>query len=499
MELELTKSQRVLIDEKNQLTEDVLNKYRVAAQVAQSGLTFIISLVKDRSSPNRTVGEICRLGDAFLNKAISSMYSDESGEVTEMGIATPVQIDKGTYISGMAPEEGVEFFQGGNINDGDVLKITLGVHIDGYTSTVSHTLIVWDNRPTQPFVGGEADAIMAAYIANEAVVALLGTAVKPENFAVSAQAPVTGTRIRSVVEKIAKTFRVKVVPGSRVRRVRRFLAGQSDTIQENDFKGVVWDEEEENVRVKQAAAAALSKETGSEEWEDVHPAEQREQFVVAPGEAWISDIMMAAVEGEEGCLFVKENKDYRPNMYTRDFTVTYGLRLNSSKAVAFRAKSVYPFKVSSIVDDKLSFNNAKLGLTEAVQHHMLVPVPVKALEFVPISAVKAAGTAFHSKARRIESTPTIVAREMSTVLLVPSSVSSSGYAEVVRLTGGVETAKPVWTHTHFEIQDEELTMLLTMNKDINVTGVAFTDVPPAQMSFDLSALSAAPSEMEIDA
>ena len=61
---------------------------------------------------------------------------------------------------------------------------------------------------------------------------------------------ITGTQIRQLVDAIADSFNCIVVPGSKIRRVRRFLAGQAEGIvAERDFKGVVWDESHQEARL----------------------------------------------------------------------------------------------------------------------------------------------------------------------------------------------------------------------------------------------------------
>ena len=60
--------------------------------------------------------------------------------------------------------------------DGDMVKIDLGAHIDGFIAVVAHTVVVGSSKDNK-VKGRAADAIMAAHLASEAALRL----VKPGN------------------------------------------------------------------------------------------------------------------------------------------------------------------------------------------------------------------------------------------------------------------------------------------------------------------------------
>ena len=61
------------------------------------------------------------------------------------------------------------------LQDGDVVKIDMGAHIDGFIAVVAHTIIVNDGKAK--ITGRKADALMAAHLCAEAALRL----VKPGN------------------------------------------------------------------------------------------------------------------------------------------------------------------------------------------------------------------------------------------------------------------------------------------------------------------------------
>ncbi|ANB11527.1 Arx1p [Sugiyamaella lignohabitans] len=517
MELELTSRQRQLVDERNELVDSTLQKYRLAGQIAQTGLAYVLALLKSPKHADKTVGEICRLGDLFLHRATASAFKKN---VEEKGIALPVQIEKGTFASGVAPEEN-DSFQAGTIYDEDLVKITLGVHIDGYTAQVSRTITVVrpDEREAagkaqEPLEGPEADALIAAYLATEAVLALLSLSLNTNNHPLIAETgPVTGTRIRKLVETVASEFRTQVAPGSRVRRVRRFLAGQSDAVRESDLKGVIWDEELEEDRLLDEVKAAYNRATKpeqsqdqAEDWEEVRPGDD---FEVVPGEVWLVDIRMAATGGEKGVLKYRTVLDsttataYKPSIYARDYTVSYGLKLKASKNLLSKADnftSVYPFKLSYLADDDNELKSHRLGLNEVVQHHLFVPQPIEAIDFIPIDAYQH-GSVSAKKAASRSGQPVVVAREMTTVVLIPASQSQSGFGESIRLTGGNKVAPPSWLHSKYEVHNDEVLALLKVPKEPKIsTGISFQVVQASKLTDDILSFgeTAPAGGMEID-
>lgn len=509
MQMELSSEQQVLIDDKNKLNETSLERYRLAGQIAQTGLVFIQQLLKNSFEDQRSIGEICRLGDAFLQRATGNVFKKQ--KIEEKGIALPVQIEKNEFVCSVSPEEG-DVFQGGFLSEGDVVKITLGVHIDGYTAQASHTFVMRDfeddatsNSP-EPLTGSKADAICAAYIGTEAVISLLSLVLTPNaSIAAAGDGQITGQKIKSLVEKIATIFRVKVAPGSKVRRGRRFLAGQSDIVEENDFKGVTWDEASEEARAFDSISQANS--TNTEVSINKNDINNDNDFAVKEGEVWLVDLQMAATEGQKGIIKTNEFSGYgtapvKPSIYSRDYSVQYGLKINASRNLLSKSAaltSVYPFKLSYVTENSSELAQAKLGLAELVQHHIFVPQPIKTASFVPLDVFLHGNPS--QKEIRKASKPVSVVREMSTVVLIPGTQSHSGFAELVRLTGGSKTAPAPWVHSGYEITDPTISELLEFKRNKKLHGINYQDVQPSKFDYDemiASLLKTNEEAMELD-
>lgn len=548
---EWTDEQQVLLGQKNILSEEVLRKYNLAGQLAQTGLAYVESLLLEslnedydaNSNSGMTVGEISRAGTRFLQglvQGISNIQEKNANE--ERGLAHPVRIEKMGFVDGVAPEHG-ESFQGGYLSNEDIVKIVLGVHIDGYIAEVAHTVIVKDfakHKAAQsnggkaeevPVEGRPADAVCAAYLASEAVIALLGLSVSENTNDVSAllggAGQVSGRHIRKLVESIARAFRVQVVPGSRVRRIRRFLAGQDNIVVEQnlDRKCVEWDEEnqevEQELEISTAAASAVTDK--SEEQKSI--ASKYQEFVesrdmaddgvrVLPGEVWIVDIQMCGgPQSPRGRIVRRTFQGYdesgihpTPTIYSRDVSVKYDLRMVNARSLLSQVSSkasVFPFTLSQVTlstatsaaaegsskSIPVELRAARLGVKELVNHHMFVPHPITVAVWEPATSTGPVT----SKGTKNDSLP--VAREMSTVVLVPASLHPEGYGEVLRLTGGSVTGQPAYVHSKYQIEDADILKLLELVQD-NRFGIRVRTVQPASEKEALAVVSAANAQAD---
>lgn len=88
------------------------------------------------------------------------------------------------------------------LNAGDVVKISLGAHIDGFAGVLADTIVVPESEgaETAEVTGRKADVLMAAWLASEAAIRLVKPGAK--NYAVT-----------DAVGKIADAFGCKPLEG----------------------------------------------------------------------------------------------------------------------------------------------------------------------------------------------------------------------------------------------------------------------------------------------
>jgi len=141
--------------EEEQLTNpDVITKYKTAADIANKVLEQI---VKDCVADKKIV-DLCISGDKLINDLVAGVY--KTGKM-EKGVAFPTSISVDNCLGHFSPLADDTL----TLKDGDLVKIDLGVHIDGYISVVAHSHIV--SITAQPLTGKKADVICAAHYAAE--------------------------------------------------------------------------------------------------------------------------------------------------------------------------------------------------------------------------------------------------------------------------------------------------------------------------------------------
>lgn len=521
----------ILLKEKNTLDSHVIDKYRAAGSIAQTSLKYIIQLINDsyhlsKTERPYTAEELCILGDSMIAKLLSGCYNNKD-KVREKGISHPVTIEVNEYVSNVSPELDSESPR--TFEAGDIVTISLGAHIDGYTALASHTLVIYppgvmiDNelRPEGPLLGSKADAIVACNIATRAVMALLGLAVHPEMIAWIPELQnqsnvITGSMIRQVVDEIARSFHCVVVPGSKVRRVRRFLSGQAEgVVAEREFKGVVWDESnQEEALLKKGSGSDLVVHDGRPAAStDVNSAVPSDDFVVQVGEVYNIDLIFAGTADfeEQGLITLELVEEPKSTIYIRDIAIQHALRLKSARQLlgfVDRNCSVFPFKLSHTcdsfpididlgdVDEQISkikseITSRKLGLHELANRYLARPKPVQIAKHVPFSKILSASNptgkhgvdaakltlpgrelplpALEVSALKLKSLlkfgspATATARESTTVLL--SSVNK----EILRLTGGNASAKPSWVHSQYKVNELVGGLLASLSRLLDET------------------------------
>lgn len=506
----------ILLKEKNILDQSVLDKYRTAGQITQTAFKYVVSLINDSYHLGKTqpyaIQDLCILGDSMLLKLLSRVYTNKD-KVREKGISAPVSIEVNEFANGFSPEldDSTNYI----LQAGDIVTVSLGCHIDGYTASISHTVVIYPPgveidgqlKPEGPLLGSKADAIVASHFATEAVVALLGLALSPEKLAqlpIASEGKVNGKLIRQLVNAIAESFGCVVVPGSKVRRVRRFLAGQAEGIvAERDFKGVVWSETDQELAMLARGNSETALIVGADAKKLVDSsAVPTDDFDVTDDEVYVVDIKMTSVAGahlvtldevdEFSGKNTKDEFNSKPSVFIRDFAVSHALKLNSARKllqIIDKKFSVYPFKLAHTCESfPVDFDQDipaqlaqiqkelkvhKLGLSEVHNRHLVRSKPIQVAKLVPweriITTLNPTG-----KYGLDANKPTLpgmevplpnlgisqlklksllrygedadaVARQAATVVL------HSKANEVIRLTGGNDIVPPSWVHSNYSL------------------------------------------------
>jgi len=178
-------------------------------------LKFAISLCK----PGEKIYDICVKTDQHIKDSLGKVYQKQKHF---KGLAFPVTISVNEICGNYSPvaEESSDPAEYKILSEGDVAKIDLGVHINGFSAVVAHTVVV--SSKDEVVTGKKADVILAAYNALQA--AIRSMYLKPEN---------TNNSVSVATKKICDAYKVTPVEGVLSHRMRRDIIDGPEVIINN--------------------------------------------------------------------------------------------------------------------------------------------------------------------------------------------------------------------------------------------------------------------------
>jgi curved DNA binding protein len=298
-------------------TPGVLDKYQSAGKISNIVLQEVIK--KCVASAN--IVDICLFGDTLIESELKKCYSKKK---IEKGIAFPTCVSTNEICGHFSPLKSEPI----NLKDGDLVKIDLGVHIDGFISMVAHTMVVGEDKA--PVEGKKADVILAAYNAIQASLRLL----RPGN---------KNNDVTEAIGKLCTAYGVNPVEGVLSHDLKKHVIDGNNVI--------------------------INKTTFDQKVDDY-------EFQV--NDVFGLDVIVSTGEGKP------KETEFRTTVYKRAIEKAYSLKLKASRALFAEVNDKYPtlaFSLRSFEDEQ----NAKLGVNECAKHELLHPYPVlteKSGEFV---------------------------------------------------------------------------------------------------------------------
>ena len=137
----------------------ILDKYKAAAQITNAALLKVIGLCV----PGADINKVCQEGDLFIEEELKKIFNNKKSKKLERGIAFPTCISVNHVCGHFSPmaDESIA------LQDGDLAKIDLGAHLDGFIAQAAHTIVV-SADPNSKVTGKKAEVILAAYNALQA-------------------------------------------------------------------------------------------------------------------------------------------------------------------------------------------------------------------------------------------------------------------------------------------------------------------------------------------
>lgn len=299
---------------------DVTAKYQECAQITNK----VLQAVADMCVAGATVHDICKAGDELIVELTKGLYSKKvKGRKLEKGVAFPVCISVNECVCHMTPltSEDSE-----TLVEGDIVKIDMGVHLDGYICNGAHSVIVGYDAVkggAEPITGPMADVFTAAWNCAEVAARL----IKPGN---------TNVEVTAAMKRITDAYEVKAIQGAVIHQMKRYVIDGN--------KNVALRDDIAEMKVDKCTFEA--------------------------GEVYAIDIALTSGEGKP-----RDTVNKRTTVYKRMVDRKYALKINSSRKFFNEVNEKFPslpFSLRSCEDE----TTAKMGVRECVNHELLTPYAV---------------------------------------------------------------------------------------------------------------------------
>jgi len=299
-------------DEKTIADDLVVTKYKMAGDMANVILKELVMQCKDGAS----VRMLCELGDKLITEKTNNVFKKEK-EMTK-GIGFPTCISVNNIICHFSPLLSEADM---TLSTGNLVKIDLGVHIDGFIACVAHSIVIGASKDNK-ITGRKADVLLAAYYAAEITQRL----VKAGN---------NNNQVTEIIQRVANEFNCNSVEGMLSHQIQQNVIDGEKTIIQNPNE-------------------AQRKDHKKCEFE------QHEVYVI--------DILISTGEGKS-----KEHET-RTTVYKRT-DMAYALKMKASRAFYSEVCNKFtmmPFTLRAFEDEK----KAKLGVAECANHELITPYSV---------------------------------------------------------------------------------------------------------------------------
>ncbi|XP_019248970.1 PREDICTED: ERBB-3 BINDING PROTEIN 1-like [Nicotiana attenuata] len=175
----------------------VVTKYKSAAEILNKALLLVVSECK----PKAKIVDLCEKGDAFIKEQTGNIYKKMKKKI-ERGVAFPTCISVNNVVCHFSPLSSDETV----LEEGDMVKIDMGCHIDGFIAVVAHTHVLQGG----PVTGRAADVVAAANTAAEVAVRLVKPGRKKSD-------------VTEAIQKVAAAYDCKIVEGVLSHQMKQFV------------------------------------------------------------------------------------------------------------------------------------------------------------------------------------------------------------------------------------------------------------------------------------
>lgn len=162
----------------------------------------VLAKIIKKISVGSKVIDICVFGDMAILEELNKYFNKKP---VFKGIAFPtcISVNEICGYNSPLPEDST------SIKEGDLVKIELGAHVDGFAGFAGHTIVVQSDAKAA-VTGKQADVILAAYKATQAALRV----IKPGNF---------NNKVTEVISKCCEAYGVNAVEGVLSHDIKKHL------------------------------------------------------------------------------------------------------------------------------------------------------------------------------------------------------------------------------------------------------------------------------------
>eukprot|EP01061_Rhynchopus_euleeides_P012008 TRINITY_DN21609_c0_g3_i1.p1 TRINITY_DN21609_c0_g3~~TRINITY_DN21609_c0_g3_i1.p1 ORF type:complete len:396 (+),score=222.39 TRINITY_DN21609_c0_g3_i1:70-1257(+) len=296
----------------------VVEKYKMAGTFSNNALKAILAAVKPGVLPL----ELATIGDKTLLEQTEKVFNKKNAEKIEKGVAFPTCINVNRVACHFSPTEDVK---GEALKVGDVVKIDLGCHLDGFCGVVAHTVVVQDDMSAEVPASKESNVVAAAAAAVEAVTHCFRPGEKNSD-------------ITAIIDKIAKDYDVTPVEGVLTHEMKRYIIDAIDCVANK-----------------------------------VVPEQHVSPTEVAENTVWAFDVVFSSAPYDTKDAGKLRQEDVKTTVYKRSLD-QYQLKMKASREVFSeieRKFQTFPFSMRHLDPKKGPF-----CISECLKHDLVSPYPV---------------------------------------------------------------------------------------------------------------------------
>lgn len=295
--------------------QSIFTKYQTAADICNRAMETVIAGCVDGAK----VIDLCKLGDKTIEEEAKKVYNNKKN--IKKGIAFPTCVSPANIICHVSPLED-EPDSELTLKTGDMVRIELATHVDGYIAHSAHTLKIGATKEN-PASGREGDVIEAAHQSCEAILRLLRNGKK-------------SYEITDTIQKLTEEYECVPIEGM-----------ISHAVHQDNMEG------EKTIMLNPTY-------------------EQRRQVpevILEEGDAYVIDVLITTSDGK-----LKPHSG-RTTVYKKNVDATYQLKLKASKNVYTEICNKFGnmgFSLRAMEDS----NKAKLGITECQARRLVNGYPM---------------------------------------------------------------------------------------------------------------------------